>query len=838
MVNFNRVILVKRRAVAVLVILIVGIAAGAYVYLQLSKSEPPVEMRDVPSSSSQAVLVNEVLPSQDDSPGYVELYTDGGLEDITGWILTTYDEDRIVLPSLTGDSEFVFLLIIFGEGTDDLDVSDGQATIYTGVTTEYLESPGNEVGLHDDTGVLVSFMRYGGGNGDPVMGDWPDDEPGVNIPTEEDHSISLMGNCEGYSSSWISAAQTPGEPNAEAFTTTGDFGGEQILLINGIRVVDDFDGIVRPDVGRGENVTITAGPGVNASVVDLVKEHINFSLNFFREHNFTDPATAAGNEIKIRLVRSGSSESTGVSRSNGEIVIRVGTKATKEELKVVGEHELFHLFQFKTRTDSLGGSYYPLHEPDYWWDEGMAEFWGVYSMLRNYPNMSMSAWNDMARAIGSLNWFDHFRDTNGTSAFHGWDHSWNSYMASFLFIKFINETYGAEKLLEVFNATRYYGPGDARNVDPKDALAAALNMTWSEIYARFLSWLFLDSHHANGVPIYTPHVKLNYTGEAIGDTVGVRGGGGTVIEEVEISNSTSFRIQLNYSGPAQNWTAVVLVFYEDGTNATILVPLNKTTQEGEVFIEPDGDKKISRVWVIKSVTEGAASGRVSMRVVPSIELTYNNETTGDTTTVQPGESVYEVVDINSTQAFSVFMNWSGDPSHWKITILRFWSDGTNDTFVKEIVNGTWPGYVIDPIAGPTTITRMIFIKENVLDTSANITMMVTPTTELPSNADDPIQAGESYHWFPDAWDPYGGLLEGYIYIEFGLAYDFIADELAGDFFGMVLASNLTVVQEFIVTPSTPTLQLQGYDTGLYYFVLLEGPPEGLFWVEVKPYDWP
>ncbi len=828
----------NRRIVAFVVILIIGVAAGSYVYLQLSKTEQPVELRDIPSASSQAIIINEVMPSHDDSPEYVELYTDGGLEDITGWILTTYDDDRIVLPTLTGDSEFAFILVVSGSGTNDLDVGDGQATIYTGSTTKHLDLPGDEVGLHDATGALVSFMRYGGGNGDPVMGDWPNEEMGVSISPGDNHSISLMGNSEGYSSSWISTIQTPGEPNTELFTTTGDFGGEQILFTNSIRLVDDFDGIVRPDVQRGENVTVTAGPGVNASVIALVKEHINFSLNFFREHNFTDPATAAGNEIKIRLVRSGSAESTGVSRSSGEIVIRVGTRATKEELKVVGEHELFHLFQFKTRTDSLGGSYYPLHEPDYWWDEGMAEFWGVYSMLKNYPNMTMSAWNDMARAIGSLNWFDHFRDTNGTSPFHGWDHSWNSYMASFLFIKFINETYGAEKLLEVFNATRYYGPGDARNVDPKDALATALNMTWSEIYARFLSWLFLDSHHANGVPVYTPHIRLNYTGGAIGDTVGVRGGGGAVIEEVEISNSTSFRVQLNYSGPAQNWTAVVLVFYEDGTNETLLVPLNKTTQEGEVFIEPDGEKKIARIWVIKSVTEGAASGRVSMRVVPSIEITYNNETMGDTTTVQPGESVYEVIDINSTQAFSVFLNWSGDPSHWKITILRFWSDGTNDTFVKEIVNGTWPGYVIDPIAGPTTITRLIFIKENVLDSPANITMVVTPTTELPSNADSPVQGGESYHWLVDSWDWYGGLLKGYIYIEFGMAYDFIAGELEGDFFGFVLASNLTVVHEFVVTPSSPVLELQGYHTGLYYFVLVSGPAEGLLWEEVKPYTWP
>ncbi|TFF68407.1 hypothetical protein EU520_00430 [Candidatus Thorarchaeota archaeon] len=828
----------NRRAAAVLVILIVGIAAGAYIYVELVRPGQPIDLKDELSESFQNILINEVRPGDGDAPEYVELYTDGGFEDVSGWILTTYDGDRFVLPSLTGSADFAFIVVSSGDGSDDLDLDDGQVTIHTGLAIQNLDVPGDEVGLHDSEGALVSFMRYGGGNGDPVLGNWPEAEDGVDVPTEEEYAISLMGNSESYSSSWLSTANSPGEPNAELFTTTGDYGGEQVLITNGLRVVEDFDGVVRPDLGRGENVTITAGPGVNATVVDMVKEHINFSLNFYREHNFTDPATAAGNEIRIRLVRSGSSESTGLSRSNGEIIIEVGARATKEELKVVGEHELMHLFQFRIKTDSMGGSYRPIHEPDYWWDEGMAEFWAVYSMLRNYPNMTMSQWNAMARAIGSLNWFDHFRDTNGTTPFHGWDGTWDSYMASFLFIKFVNETYGAATLLRVFNATKHYGPGDARNTDPKDAFADALNMTWSEIYGLFLSWLFLDSHHANGVPVYTPHVRLNYTGGAIGDTIGVRGGGGAVIEEVEVSNNTSFRLHLNYSGPAQNWTVVVLVFYEDGTNETIQVPLNSTTQEGEIFVDPHAEKTISRVWVVKSVTEGAASGRISMRIIPSIDLSYDNETASDTVTVQPGESVYEVVDVNNPQAFSVFLNWTESPSHWKITILRFWDDGTNDTFETEIVNGTWPGYTVNPVAGPTTITRLVFIKENVLDTPANITMMVTPTTEIPSNADSPMEPDRTYHWHIDPWDPYGGLLDGYLFIEFGTAYDLVAEEVVGDFFGMVLASNLTVVHEFLITPSSPLFQLQGYDTGLYYFVLVAGPPEGFVGVEAKPYDWP
>ncbi|TFG13697.1 hypothetical protein EU537_05425 [Candidatus Thorarchaeota archaeon] len=828
----------NRRAAAIVIIIVIGVAAVSYILLMQGHISPPVELVDEKSSSYQDVLINEVRPGTESTNAYVELYTSTGHDDMEDWIVTTYDEDRIILPVFGGNSESLFILISWSEGIDDLDASDGQVTIHTD-EAEILDSSGDEVGLHDSEGRLVSFMRYGGGNGDEVLGDWTDSELGIDIPSSEEDSISLMGNENDYSESWISTMATPGEPNVEILTTTGTYGGEEVFIYNGIRIVPEPDGLVRPENDRGENVTITPGPGVNASVVALVKEHINFSLNFFREHNFTDPATATGNEIKIRLVRSGSSESTGSSNSNGEIVIRVGRDATKEELKVVGEHELLHLFQFKRRTDSSGGAYYPLHEPDYWWDEGMAEFWAVYSMLRNYPNMTMTEWNEMAHRLGSLSWLDHFRDINGTGAFHDWDHSWDSYMAAFLFVKFINESFGTETLLEVFNRTKYYGRGDPRNVDPKDAFAKALNMTWSEIYSLFLSWLLLDSHQANGVPVYTPHIRLNYTGGSLNDTVGVQGGGGAVIEEIEVSNTTSFRIQLNHSGASQNWTVIVLIFYEDGTNGSIPVQLNDTTMSGEIFIDPSTEKQISRIWVVKSVTEGPIDGRITMRIIPSIEMTYNNDTIGDTVLLNSGESVYEVIEVNSTQAFSVFLNWSDGYSHWNITVLRFWSDGTNDSYSTEIVNGTWPGYTVDPDAGPTTITKLIFIKENLNETSVPITMRVTPTTESPTNANEPIEPGNTYHWEPNPWDPFGGLLEGYIYIESGIAFDFISETLHnGEFSGMVLSSNLTVMEEFLVTPSSPVLQLRGYDTGLYYFVLHSGPSTGFDWTEIKPYDWP
>lgn len=829
----------NRRVIASLLIIVL-LVAGAYAVLLYMGGENPVSLSSHPSASYNDVLINEVSPKTDTTSEFIELYTTGSYEDMEGWIVTTYDDDQITLPALTGSTDYLFLLLVGEDGTDDLDVSDGQVTIYLGSASQILDTPGDEVGLHDDEGLLVSFFRYGGGNGDAVLGDWSDDNDDLSIPTDEDNSMSLLGNADGYENSWIDTLSTPGEPNVEVFQTTGTHGGEEILIANGIRDATFTGDFIFRDPSRGENVTVSAGPGVNATILDLVKEHINFSLNYFREHNFTDPATNAAGQIVIRVVQSFGSESTGISNSNGEIVIRVGTAATKEELKVVGEHELLHLFQFKQRTDVNGSSYYPFFDPDYWWDEGMAEFWGVSSMLKNYPNMTMALWNQMARQIGSLNWFDHYRDTNKTSAFDGWTDTWDEYMASFLFVKFLNETFGTETLLEVFNSTRFYNPGDARNVDPKDALVDALNMTWSEIYGQFLAWLFLDAHNANGVPLYTAHVHLNYTSSAIGDTVGVLAGGGAVIEEIEISNSTSFRIRVNCTGSPSKWAIVVLIFYEDGTNESISVFPDSSTGEGEIVIDPESPKRISKIWVVKSVTDGSTDGRVTMNVIPNIEMTYNNATIGDTVVVNPNDSVYEVIEINSTQAFSVFLNWTqGNYSHWKITVIRFWEDGSNDTFVTEIVNGTWPGYVIDPDAGPVSITKLVFIKENLNETPVEITMVVTPTPEISDTANNPIDSALPYHVDPVPWDENGGLLTGYLYVEDGVNYELISElAIEGEFLGYVLNSNLEIVQDFTISSTDPILKLSDseYDAGLYYIVIYSGPEDGLVWNEVFVYS--
>ncbi|MBD3406313.1 MAG: hypothetical protein GF411_09405 [Candidatus Lokiarchaeota archaeon] len=821
-------------------ILLIALIIGAGFFIFISFQETPPELVEDSSDDAGLIVLNEIYPNAIPSEEYVELYVTGFVPDIDGWILTTYDDDKIVLPALEGSSDFLYIRIYSGDGQNDVNIDDNQATIFAGLSSSILDLSGDEVGLHDSMGYLVDFMRYASGNGDDLLGGWSGAKD-PDIPSD-DYSLSLLLSTS-TTGDWFETPQTPGEPNAFIFETSGDYGGEEILLTNGLRIATELEGI-DDRFHQSDNITINPGPGVNATIINLVREHINYSLNFYREHGFTDPERDALDRIRIRVVRGGENYTTGATGFDGSITLEIGANTTKEEIKLVGEHELMHAFQVKRLNESTPTEHRHIWLYSRWFVEGQAEFWGMWSMLTNYPHMTMTSWMKMAQRIGGLNWFTHYRDLNGTGAFDKWPGTWDSYMAVFLFTKWMNETYGTETLLKIFNETIYYGHGDARNSPPTDALKKVLNLTMEEALAKFWSWLLLDSHRENGVPTYTPHVRLDYTDSPVGDTIGVRGGGGAVIEELNVTGESPFTLQLNYSNANDNWSIVVLVFYEDGTNATINVPINQTTQSGEILVDPNSPKRITRLWVVKGLYTPTHS-QITMNVTPIHdqieELTYSGDAVGDTVELQPGESAFEVIHVNSTQAFSVFLNWTGNNNtQWNFTIIRYWEDGTNDTFNVEYENGTWNGYVVDPDAGPVSITKLVIIKHNLNETAVNVTMMVTPESEHPFNTLYPMDWNTPYWWSPLLWGQYGGFLTAYANLESTSGYEFTAEfPVGGDFSVLVLNSSLEIITEFYLSMSSPSYNLTGIVTGVHYFVVISHlGPDFYLSVEAKPYAWP
>ncbi len=826
----------------ILILLIVGAAFAVLYFFQPREPESTgVQLNLTPSVDYSRAIINEFKPDSNPSNEFIEIYILNNPPSLEDWILTTYDNDTILLPDFTSAQANSFIRVYTGIGTNDVDLADNQATVFAGLTSSILDISGDEIGLHDANGSLVSFVRYDNGNGDPVPADWNDDNAPSTPPNDDSAAFFWEVYPGGF---WLHSPPTPGEPNIMTFTTTGDFGGEEVWITNGVREDYEFQGI-DDLLGDGENITVTGGPGVNVTILNLIREHTNFSLNLYRELGFGDPETGNTNIIRIRVVNDTSSDSTAATSGDGSIVINVGRNATREELKLVGEHELMHTFHFKLYNDSTNATYRHVWFPTRWFVEGQAEFFGMMSMLRNYPNMTMSSWMAMAKRIGGLNWFDHYRELNIDGAFGSWGGSWDNYMAVFLFTKWLNETYGPEKLVKIYNSTRYYGAGDPRNVSPEQAINNVLNMTLAELLIRFWSWLLLDAHHANGVPLYTPHVRLNYTDSPVNDTITVQGGGGAVIEEVDMDGESPFTILLNYTFAADKWVASVLVFYEDGTNETILVEFNSTTRIGEIHIDPQNPKRIARVWIVKGlVTQFDAD--IMMRVIPDheevVNMTYNGQQLNDTVSLDPGESAYEVIYLNDTTAFSMFLNWTGgNKTHLNFTIIRYWSDGSNDTFRVEYQNETWRGYILDPDVGTVTVTKLVIIKENLNETQVDITMAITPANETPWNAIDPIIPDIPWDfWDPpydSYWGPNGGFSQGYVYLDSSMGYDFLSEVYGGDVFGYVLAANLSVVVEFVLTPSLPLFQMFNPESGIYYVVLFGGDGTAVY-VDVKPYAWP
>ncbi len=810
------------------ILIIVGAGIAVFFYIGLPEPKPSEPELNLTNSDEQTyVIINEFKPSSDVLEEFVELFVHNAPQTLENWTLTTYDGELVNIPEITSLRSNSYIRIITGNGASDVDLGDGQATIFAHLNESILDLAGDEIGLHDANGSLVSFVRYNNGNGDDVptalLNDINIALPGI------DSSISFFRE-DFPRGLWLQTPATAGEPNIASFSTSGKFGGEEVWIINGARNDLQYEGI--DDVAAlGETINVTASAGVNATVIGLIHEHINFSLNLYRQLGFGTPQTDSNNRIIIRVVNSSANDTTGSTSSNGTIVLRIGQRATREELKLVGEHELMHTFQFKRYNDSTNATYRHIWFTSRWFIEGQAEFFGMWSMLKNYPNMTLDSWMDMASRIGGLNWHDHYRNLNESSPFGEWIGTWNDYMGSYLFMKWLNETYGFNTLLQIFNHTRYYGFGDARNVSPEDAIRQVLNMTLADLVIRFWSWLILNANRANGVPSYTePHVRMNYTDTPLNDTAAVRGRGGAIIEEIEMHGESPFTIRLNYTHADNTWVASVLVFYEDGTNETILIPINRTSHVGEIHIDPKNPKRIARIWIVKGVLSRYTE-KITMRIIPDhervVNMTYTGTGLNDTVSLGPGESAYEVIYINNSTSFSLFLNWTGgNRTHLNFTIIRFWSDGSNDTFRVEYVNETWRGYVLDPDAGPVTVTKLVIIKENLNETAINITMTVTPQNETPWNAGDPIIPNDPWDlWGPpydQYWNPFGGFLQGYIFLDSTRGYTFAGEVYGGDVFGYMLAANHSVVLEFQFTSSSTTFQMLAPTTGIYYVVFYAG----------------
>jgi len=604
----------KLKAATIGIILVGAGVAGVFLILGLPGPEPTV------SAFNGDVWINEVHMNSTLTVNeeYFEIYISAAYieSSITGWQITTFDEEgRITLPTIINVDEEDFIAIYTGTGTDDLDATDGTAEIYLGLSDRILDPTGDEIGVFDESNQVIHFMRYEGGNGDELYDDWNGDEDGPQLPAGHTGSLSYFGQDKTNTSAWLESLTTPGEPNQYAFTTTETATPYDVIITSGVKTHYSFLGIDdTKNAGKNETVDVFPAAGVNASVVKAIKEHIAFSLKFYEGKGFNrGPATYKPGKINVTVSQGTSTEVVGSCNTKGEIVIKLGTIKSLIDLKYVCEHELMHAFQFKTEKD---GNDTQDHAPitNKWWIEGQATYWGIESTKANY-NLTNKEIQDEFDRVGDHNWYDHYTDLN-RSVTIGWGGSYSDYIGSYLFMKWISETFGEDKLKEIFDKAKDNFNNNSKDVSPEDAAAEVLGVPWDTLLAMFHAWMMNGAITDNGVPERKGHVNVTWSGTQTGDSIGVVPNGAGV-ERIKVGSDAPFTIDFE-TEEGSVWKITVIYVYADGSREQAdNCPRTYAGSSAPWPVNPGAhDKVLVEVIVIKTLISTGSVSTINMTLTP------------------------------------------------------------------------------------------------------------------------------------------------------------------------------------------------------------------------------
>ncbi|MCD6235854.1 MAG: lamin tail domain-containing protein, partial [Thaumarchaeota archaeon] len=448
------------------------------------------------------VLISEVKYLSDPaSPEFVELYVlDSGGLDLGGWYLTTFDGDEVRLPAITGLRDFSYVLVVFGAGEDDLDASDGVATVYLEDVEDVLDDGGDEVALYDSNDNLRDYVRYSGGNGDPVLGGWRRDDPGPEARRGE--SIQLLGEDVNDSSNWVSSSPSGGLPNVVEFKLDEQL---SVVLHNGRHNTTYVERL------RGVEFKFTPRPGVTNSQLRKIGDFFKNAWRFLKKEGYNLPQAAADGKVHVIVSKAASTKDAGGGTSrNG--VIQLDISGVDEIDQQIITHEFMHLVQARTQRDKSGRSYMRWNPNGFgiFLDEGYAEYYG-YKKLAEEKGLGWRAVLDKfeREGLGGLGAFQ-----SDINIFTGWpERGWGRYTSAFLFTKMIADNFGQRVLVGLYQGIKNYGEWNRR--DPGDSIGI-------DRVNHFLEYEFLlmknDIPYTDFIQLYYKWVQENYLdGEFGGD---------------------------------------------------------------------------------------------------------------------------------------------------------------------------------------------------------------------------------------------------------------------------------------------------------------------------------
>ncbi|MFO8050685.1 MAG: hypothetical protein R6V01_03190 [Thermoplasmatota archaeon] len=574
---------------------------------------------DMISTNPLQASISEVNPSGE----WFEVYIRGtGPGTTEGWRVTTFDEPLFTIPTVTGLEMFGFILFHTGNGTDDLDGSDGNAEVYLDMGEDVLSDDGDELAIFDKSDNLIDFVGWGTGNGDTPRDGWNIHDY---IPAPgENESISLQGTDNDEHSYWTVGPSSPGSNNIIKMDLSPN-DDWNAYLVNGrqnkIEVNETGEDWRYLDINV--SVGIPAGHSVDEDTIDDVKEYLNFTYNLLKEMGFGD-AMASGTDsngdpfVKITITANGTY--SGACNSNGEIEVDIGSNKVASKQTV--EHEMTHNFQFAKRDD---GSSHINPWKNNFIDEGTAEYIGRISAMKNF-NKTWQEVEEELDSAGSLNiydyyhysWYDIFTEWPGTYN-RSYVHSGHYYAGSFLFMKFLSDKFGEDIVVDIYNAV-VNNPGTGNDTTGIKAIEEATGMSFEELLSEFNLYRLenrfpqykgdpdfqntaIDNEHEfNGHDPVTDDEQVEQYGSRINK-----------YEMNGTSGLVSFEPKTNRS----RWQLTVVKIKEDGSREYETVALEKG-EDGLVHI-PEG---YQQVIIIKTRLDGSlkfSEGfRITMKQPPVI----------------------------------------------------------------------------------------------------------------------------------------------------------------------------------------------------------------------------
>jgi hypothetical protein len=660
---------------------------------------------DDASQNQLGALISEIDPANE----WLEIYiTDPGSTD--GWKFTTFDEGMVTIPDISGLIGNVQILIHTGSGTNDLDGSDGRATVYLGLQGDVLEDKGDEVALFDSGEKIIDFMAWGGGNGDTEREGWDNSHYPQAPPPGS--SLSLQGRDLGKDSFWTIGPSSPLSFNIFEvdMSPLDDFNAR---IVNGRNHPVIFEG---PEDGKYVTVNVTTGvpPGnpVNRTLLEEVAEYVNFTYNLLKEHGFGD-ALASGKDSKgdpyVNITVTANGTCSGSCKANGDIDVDLGNNKVANKQTV--EHEMTHNFQFARRAD--GTNHINPNEYNFI-DEGQAEFWGRYSAMKNY-NLTWSQVEEELKKAGTFSAYDYHK-TPWYDIFTDWPGVYNRnytvsyghyYTGSYLFMKFLMDKFNISMLSKLHNTVRN-GPDDSKDVLGIKAVEKATGRSFEELLIEYNLYLL-----ENRFPQYQNDTKFKTTKMAKNHTF--TGSDITDIEYLEQYGSEVNRYNVNGSlclirfnprTAGSRWHLTVVKVGRNGSREYEELKLEKG-KNGTILILGEYD----HVLVIKTRLNGSDQFKEYFNITMS-EMTFvipKLPELGYHEIEDPGDDTFFVWEVqNWIEGMTLRFQLDNSSGFESPMLDRLIDDLEKLSLPTDLPDGTWwwrLRWELDDVLGPWTSFR-------------------------------------------------------------------------------------------------------------------------------------